>query len=44
MTSPRQREAWSALQVHFPEVRDLHLREVFAADRLIRRYRELKVV
>ena len=28
----RERPAWSALQKHYDEIRDLHLRELFAAD------------
>jgi glucose-6-phosphate isomerase len=32
MTSLRQRPAWSALEAHYGEIRDLHLRELFAAD------------
>jgi glucose-6-phosphate isomerase len=31
-TSLTQRPAWQALQAHFPTVRDLHLRDLFAAD------------
>ncbi|MFH1024444.1 MAG: glucose-6-phosphate isomerase [Planctomycetota bacterium] len=31
-TSPTQRPAWKALEAHFPKVRDIHLREIFAAD------------
>jgi glucose-6-phosphate isomerase len=32
MSSPRDRPAWSALERHFEECRDVHLRELFAAD------------
>src|SRR4051794_35465237 len=32
MTPLRQRPAWKALEAHFREVRDLHLRELFADD------------
>src|SRR5262245_31764268 len=28
----RQRPAWKALESHFPQVRDLHLRKLFADD------------
>ncbi|HXX49019.1 MAG TPA: glucose-6-phosphate isomerase [Myxococcota bacterium] len=30
--SPAKRAAWQALEVHFAKVRELHLRELFAAD------------
>jgi glucose-6-phosphate isomerase len=33
-TPLRERSAWKALQAHFPRVRDLHLRQLFAADPL----------
>ncbi len=33
MTTPlRQRPAWKALEAHYPKVRDLHLRALFAGD------------
>jgi glucose-6-phosphate isomerase len=33
MTAPlRERPAWGALERHFAAIRDLHLRDLFAAD------------
>jgi glucose-6-phosphate isomerase len=32
MTPLRERPAWSALEAHYGEIRDVHLRELFAAD------------
>ena len=33
MTTPlRERPAWSALEAHYAEIRDLHLRDLFAED------------
>ena len=32
MTSLRERAAWTALEHHYAEVRDVHLRDLFAED------------
>ncbi|MGE5756707.1 MAG: glucose-6-phosphate isomerase, partial [Planctomycetaceae bacterium] len=32
LTPLRQRTAWKALEIHYREVRDLHLRRLFADD------------
>lgn len=32
ITQPTKRAAWQALEAHYPKVRDLHLRELFADD------------
>jgi glucose-6-phosphate isomerase len=32
MTRLREREAWQALEAHFAQIRDVHLRDLFAAD------------